>query len=81
MTGVQTCALPISLAKDQLIEQDFTCDIDLDEQERWLQSQGVATADMMERQIREANTGTHVFLDLDLTPIDAIEDVHVKIYL
>lgn len=36
---------------------------------------------MTERQIREANTGTHVFLDLDLTPIDAIEDVHVKIYL
>ena len=70
-----------ALAKDQLIEQDFTCDIDLDEQERWLQSQGVATADMTERQIREANTGTHVFLDLDLTPIDAIEDVHVKIYL
>lgn len=70
-----------ALAKDQLIEQDFTCDIDLDEQDRWLQSQGVATADMTERQIREANTGTHVFLDLDLTPIDAIEDVHVKIYL
>ena len=70
-----------ALAKDQLIEQDFTCDIDVDEQDRWLQSQGVATADMTERQIREANTGTHVFLDLDLTPIDAIEDVHVKIYL
>ena len=70
-----------ALAKDQLIEQDFTCDIDVDEQDRWLQIQGVATADMTERQIREANTGTHVFLDLDLTPIDAIEDVHVKIYL
>ena len=70
-----------ALAKDQLIERDFTCDIDLDEQDRWLQSQGVATADMTERQIREANTKTHVFLDLDLTPIDAIEDVHVKIYL
>ncbi len=70
-----------TLAKDQLIEQDFTCGIDVDEQDRWLQSQGVATADMTERQIREANTGTHVFLDLDLTPIDAIEDVHVKIYL
>ena len=70
-----------ALAKDQLIEQDFTCDIDLDEQDRWLQSQGVATADMTERQIREANIKTHLFLDLDLTPIDAIEDVHVKIYL
>lgn len=70
-----------ALEKDQLIEPDFTCDIDMDEQERWLQGQGIATADMTAREIREANTGTHVFLDIDLVPIDAIEDVHVKIYL
>lgn len=70
-----------ALAKEQLIEPGFSCGIDLDEQERYLQSQGRDTADMTERELREANTGTHVFLDLDLTPIDAIEDVHVKIYL
>ena len=70
-----------ALEKDQLIEPGFSCDIDVDEQERYLQSQGRNTADMTEREIREANTGTHVFLDVSLTPIDAIEDVHVKIYL
>ena len=70
-----------ALEKDQLIEPGFSCGIDVDEQERYLQSQGENTADMTEREIREANTGTHVFLDLALTPIDAIEDVHVKIYL
>jgi len=70
-----------ALAKDQLIEEDFTCDIDVEEQDAYLQSQGVATAEMSEQQIREANTGTYVFLAVDIKPIDAIEDVRIKIYV
>lgn len=70
-----------ALAKDYLIETDFTCDIDVDAQDHYLQSQGIATAEMLEREIREANTGTYVFLTITLTPIDAIEDVEIKIYL
>lgn len=70
-----------ALAKDQLIEADFSCDIDVEEQDAYLQSVGVATAEMTERQIREANTGTYVFLAIDIKPIDAIEDVKIKIYL
>lgn len=70
-----------ALAKDQLIEDDFSCDIDVEEQDAYLQSIGVATAEMTERQIREANTGTYVFLAIDIKPIDAIEDVKIKIYL
>lgn len=70
-----------ALAKDQLIEADFTCDIDVEEQDAYLQSIGVATAEMTEKQIREANTKTFVFLALDIRPIDAIEDVRLKIYL
>lgn len=70
-----------ALAKDGLIEEDFVCDIDVEEQDAYLQSVGVATAEMTERQIREANTGTYVFLLLDIRPIDAIEDVKIKIYL
>ncbi len=70
-----------ALAKDGLIEEDFVCDIDVEEQDAYLQSQGVATAEMTEQQIREANTGTYVFLSVDIRPIDAIEDVHVKIYV
>ena len=69
------------LEKDQLIEPGFSCGLDLDEQEKYLQSQSKNTADMTERAIREANTSTHVFLAADIRPIDAIEDVHVKIYL
>lgn len=70
-----------ALAKDGLIEEDFVCDIDVEEQDAYLQSVGAATAEMTERQIREANTGTYVFLLLDIRPIDAIEDVKIKIYL
>lgn len=70
-----------ALAKDGLIESDFVCDIDVEEQDAYLQSVGVATAEMTEQQIREANTGTYVFLAIDIRPIDAIEDVKIKIYL
>lgn len=70
-----------ALAKDGLIEDGFTCDIDVEEQDAWLQSTGVATAEMTEQEIREANTGTYVFLSVDIKPIDAIEDVHIKIYV
>lgn len=70
-----------ALAKDGLIEEDFSCDIDVEEQDAYLQSVGVATAEMTEQQIREANTGTYVFLAIDIRPIDAIEDVKIKIYL
>ncbi|WP_300605405.1 phage tail sheath C-terminal domain-containing protein [uncultured Oscillibacter sp.] len=70
-----------ALAKDQLIEDNFSCDIDVEEQDAYLQSVGVATAEMTEQQIREANTGTYVFLVVDIRPIDAIEDVRIKIYL
>lgn len=70
-----------ALAKDGLIEEDFSCDIDVEEQNAYLQSTGMATAEMTEQQVREANTGTYVFLAIDIRPIDAIEDVRIKIYL
>ena len=37
--------------------------------------------DLQEQEIKEANTGTHVFIQLFVTPIDAMEDVAVDIYL
>ena len=77
--AVTYAALPE--VEDQLIEEDFSCDIDVEEQEAYLQSTGAATAEMTEQQIREANTGTYVFLALDIRPIDAIEDVRIRIYL
>ena len=68
-----------SLARDGLIEADFTVDIDLDSQRAWLESQGTPTVDLSDQQVRQANTGTQVFLVLDVKPIDAMEDVRVVI--
>lgn len=70
-----------ALAKDGLIDADFSCGIDVDAQDAWLREQGIATEDMSEQEIKEANTGTHVFLSLTIKPIDAMEDVAVDIYL
>lgn len=69
------------LAKSGLIENGFSCGIDVDAQEAWLQENGVSTAEMSEQEIKQANTGTHVFLVLYVKPIDAMEDVAVVIYL
>lgn len=69
------------LAKDGLIEQDYTCGIDVDAQDEYLQTQGVSTVSMSEDEIRQANTGTHVFLAISITPVDAMEDVDTIIYL
>ena len=70
-----------SLAKSSLIEADFSVGIDVDAQDAWLKEQGTATAEMSEQEIKEANTDTYVFLQISLTPVDAMEDVTVKIYL
>ena len=70
-----------ALAKDGLIETDFTCGIDVEAQAKWLNENGKHTVDMSEQEIKQANTGTHVFLQLTIRPIDAMEDVAVNIYL
>ena len=70
-----------SLSRDGLILEDFTCGIDVDAQQAWLESQGTSTVDMNEQEIKEAGTGTRVFLAVVIHPVDAIEDVSVGITL
>jgi hypothetical protein len=70
-----------SLARDGLILEDFTCAIDVDAQQAWLEEQGTSTVDMSEQEIKEAGTGTNVFLAVTIHPVDAIEDVSVEITL
>lgn len=68
-------------SRDELIDGDYTCDIDAEAQGQYLQDQGVDTRDMTEQQLRQANTGTHVFLKITIRPIDAMEDIDVVIEL
>lgn len=70
-----------SLARDGLILPDFFCGIDVDAQQEWLENNKVSTVDMNEQEIKEAGTGTNVFLAITIHPVDAIEDVSVEITL
>jgi hypothetical protein len=54
------------LAKEQLIEKDFTVAIDMDQQVKYLKSIGVDTSEMNEQQIKEANTKDKVFLKANI---------------
>jgi hypothetical protein len=56
-------------------------DIDLAAQEAYLQSIGIDTSTMTEKEIREANTGDKVFLTASIKILDAIEDIDLAIVI
>ena len=69
-----------SLERDGLIQSGSSVvEIDADAQAAWLAENGTDTSGMDEQALREANTGSHVFLRIAFKPLDAIEDVHIPI--
>ena len=56
-----------------------TIDINVEKQRQYLESTGVDTSEMDEQAIRQANTGSHVFLAGSVGILDAIEDVDIII--
>lgn len=66
------------LELDNLIDTGWTVGIDVDAQEAYLQSIGTDTSEMTEQEIKEANTGSYVFLLAKIKPLDAIEDVNLN---
>jgi len=56
-----------------------TVEINISKQKQYLESIGVDTSDMDEQAIKEANTGSHVFLKGTISILDAIEDVNIFI--
>jgi len=68
-----------TLADGGLIESGFVCGIDVDAQEAYLQSQETDTSAMTEQEIKQANTGTWVFIAVTIKPINAIEDIKMAI--
>ena len=52
----------MGLERDQADPNGYTVDIDVDGQEQYLVSKGVDTSEMTAQEIREADTGSHVFL-------------------
>lgn len=54
-------------------------EINVTKQKQYLESIGVDTSDMDEQAIKEANTGSHVFLKGTISILDAIEDIDIFI--
>nr|WP_325303063.1 phage tail sheath subtilisin-like domain-containing protein [uncultured Dysosmobacter sp.] len=67
----------MGLQADNLVQPGYTVDIDVDAQERFLVSKGVDTSAMTAQEIREADTGSHVFLVIRCKLLDAIEDIDI----
>lgn len=67
------------LEADDLIAPGWSLDLDVAQQKIWLEANGTDTTDMTEQQLREADTGSYVFLAGVVRPLDAIEDVQIEI--
>lgn len=61
------------------INEGSTMEIDVATQKNYLESVGTDTSNMDEQAIKEANTGSHVFLVGSVSILDAIEDVSIRI--
>ena len=65
--------------KGWLKADSSTMEINVAKQKQYLESIGVDTSEMDEQAIKEANTGSHVFLKGTISILDAIEDVDIFI--
>lgn len=61
--------------------QSGTCEIDIDAQRNWLQSQGENIEEMDDNAVKTANTGSYVFLKATISILDAMEDITLDIYI
>ena len=62
-----------------MAEGGSSVSIDLAAQEAYLKSTGVDTSKMTEQAIKEADTGSKVFLAASIKILDAIEDIDLTI--
>lgn len=69
----------MGLEQSGLVQPGYTVDIDVDANEQYLAARGVNTEDMTEQEIREADTGSHVYLKVRCKILDAIEDIDVYV--
>ncbi len=78
-----------TLVRDGILASG-SCDIDTDAQKTYLKSKGgkfvidgetISIEDATELQIRQANTGSQVFLKCTISMLDALEDIDIDIYI
>lgn len=70
-----------TLAKDNAIEEitDGDVDLDIDKIKDYLANQGIDYTQMTDDEIRHANTGSHVYIKVYISILDAIEDIEINI--
>lgn len=68
-----------ALEAEGVLNPGSVVDIDIDAQLAYLKTQGVDTSEMSEQEIKEAPTGTNVFLRASIKILDAIEDIELNI--
>ena len=70
------------LINDGLVEKNtVTVDIDMEEQKKYLKSNGVSISTMSDQQIKEANTGDQVFIAVRCRILDAIESISIRVFI
>ena len=69
----------MGLEQGGLVQPGYTVDIDVEKQEQYLASRGVDTEAMSETELREADTGSQVYLKVRCKILDAIEDIDVYV--
>lgn len=69
----------MGLERDELVQPGYTVELDVDAIEQWLRAKGTDTSNMTEQQLREADTGSYVFIKISCKILDAIEDIIIDI--
>lgn len=67
------------LVRDRLVQEGYSVDIDVDRTEQYLMSKAVDTSAMTLTSIRQADTGSYVFIKISCKILDAIEDIEITI--
>lgn len=67
------------LRTEGLVQNGYAVEIDVDANEQYLKSSGIDTSEMTEQALKEADTGSTVFLTANIGILDAIEDIVLPI--
>lgn len=68
-----------NLSSEELIEKKFNVGINMTKQKEYLKSKGVDVSALSEQELKEADTGSKVFLALTIKGIDAMEDFDIEV--
>ncbi|HBF0043325.1 TPA: phage tail sheath subtilisin-like domain-containing protein [Clostridioides difficile] len=69
------------LAKQELIDSNFTIEIDIEKQKEYLESKKVDTSKMNDNEIKNYSTGSNGFYLINLKLVDAMEDINIRVQI